>query len=418
MRILLGVTGGIAAYKSLEFVRLATRAGHVVRVLQTPSSRRFVGTASFAALTGAPVLIGEFGRDPMRGAFPDQPLPEHEPISHLELVANAEVMLVAPATANTIAKLAGGLADGMLTSCALAAGCPLLIAPAMNERMYQHPATRANVATLRERGATIIDPGEGRLASKDEQGVGRLAEPAALLAACEAALAGASGGGSLSGLNILVTAGGTREPIDSVRYIGNNSSGRMGLALAEAARRRGAQVTLVAANVGLPGPVGVRRLDVRTAAELGEACEREFERCDILLMAAAVADFAPAQPQAGKIKKQGRSELELRLAPTSDVLGGLAARRREGQTLVGFAAEHGEQAIEQGRSKLAGKGLDAVVVNDISRSDIGFDSEHNEVTILISPNGSERGESHVPRAGKEIVAAAILDTVEGLRGAV
>src|SRR5487761_2013569 len=198
MRILLGVTGGIAAYKALEFVRLATGAGHVVRGLQTPSSRRFVGTASFAALTGAPVLIGEFGRDPMRGAFPDQPLPEHEPISHLELVANAEVMLVAPATANTIAKLALGLADGMLTSCALAARCPLLIAPAMNERMYEHPATRANVATLRERGATIIDPGEGRLASKDEQGVGGLAAPAVLLEACESALAGNSGDGSLS----------------------------------------------------------------------------------------------------------------------------------------------------------------------------------------------------------------------------
>src|SRR5271165_1891328 len=226
MRILLGVTGGIAAYKALEFVRLATADGHAVRAVQTPSSRRFVGTASFAALTGAPVLIGEFDRDPMRGAFPDQPLPDHEPISHLELVANADVMLVAPASANTIAKLAAGMADSMLTSCALAAGCPLLIAPAMNGRMYEHPATQANLGTLRERGVVVIDPGEGRLASRGEHGVGRLAEPAELLEACELALAGKHGSGSLGGLNVLVTAGGTREPIDSVRYIGNNSSGR------------------------------------------------------------------------------------------------------------------------------------------------------------------------------------------------
>jgi len=418
MRILLGVTGGVAAYKALEFVRLATGAGHVVRVVQTPSSRNFVGTASFAALSGAPVLIGEFERDPMRGAFPDQPPPGHEPIGHLELVANADVMLIAPASANTIAKLAAGMADGMLTSCALAARCPLLIAPAMNNRMYEHPATRANLATLRERGARIIEPGEGRLASPGEHGVGRLAEPALLLAACEAAPAAGSRAGPLSGLHVLVTAGGTREPIDSVRYIGNNSSGRMGLALAEAAQRRGAEVTLIAANVGLPGPAGVSRLDVRTAAELGQACERQFERCDILLMAAAVADFAPAAVEQGKIKKHGRPGLELRLTPTRDVLGGLAARRRAGQTLVGFAAEHGAEALEHGRSKLTGKGLDAVVVNDISRADIGFDSEHNEVTILTSGNGSGTGERHVPRAGKEQIAAAILDAVEGLRRAV
>ena len=190
MRILLGVTGGIAAYKALEFTRLATADDHVVRVVQTPNSQRFVGSASFAGLTGAPVLVEEFQRDPMRGAFPDQPQPGHDPISHLELIANADVMLIAPASANTIAKLAGGIADGMLTSSALAARCPLLVAPAMNNHMYEHPATRANIATLRERGTIIIDPGEGRLASRGEQGVGRLAEPAELLAACEAAVAG------------------------------------------------------------------------------------------------------------------------------------------------------------------------------------------------------------------------------------
>ena len=414
MRILLGVTGGIAAYKALEFVRLAEGEGHVVRVVQTRASRRFVGEASFAALTGAPVLVEEFTRDPMRGAFPDQPLPEHEPISHLELAANAQVMLIAPASANTIAKLAAGMADGMLTSCALAVRCPLLIAPAMNNHMYEHPATRANLQTLRERGAGIVEPGVGRLASRGEHGVGRLAETADLLRACEVALTERAHAGTLGGLHVLVTAGGTREPIDSVRYIGNNSSGRMGLALADAAHRRGARVTLVAANVALPGPHGVARIDVRTADELREACEREFEHCDVLLMAAAVADFAP-EPEAGKIKKQGRAELELKLTPTQDVLGALASRRRPGQTLVGFAAEHGEQALEHGRGKLTGKGLDALVVNDISRADIGFDSEHNEVTILTTPNGVSAGARHVPRAGKEMVAAAILDTVEGLR---
>ncbi len=417
MRILLGVTGGIAAYKALEFVRLATGSGHVVRVVQTPTSRRFVGTASFSALTGAPVLTSEFARDPMRGAFPDQGMPEHEPIGHLELVGNADVMLIAPASANTIAKLAAGMADGMLTSAALAARCPLLIAPAMNDRMYTHPATIANLATLRARGALVIEPGEGRLASKGEHGIGRLAEAAELLDACEAAPAAQAGGETLSAINVLVTAGGTREPIDSVRYIGNNSSGRMGMALAAGAQRRGARVTLVAANVAAAGPPGVARIDVRTAAELKEACELEFERCDVLLMAAAVADFTPSAPEPGKIKKQGRDELELRLTATSDVLGGLSARRRPGQLLIGFAAEHGEHALEYGRGKLAGKGLDAVVVNDISRSDIGFDSTENEVTILTAGNGSGPHESHVPRASKEHVAAAILDVVQGLRAA-
>src|ERR1700716_4727390 len=192
-RILLGVSGGIAAYKALEFVRLATERGHVLRVVQTPSSRRFVGEASFAALSGAPVLLSEFERDPMRGAFPDQPSPEHQPLSHLELVANADVYLIAPASANTIAKLAAGLADNLLSSCALAASCPVILAPAMNNRMYEHPATQANLDTLRARGVTIVDPDSGRLASKGEEGIGRLAAPARLLAACEQALAASNG---------------------------------------------------------------------------------------------------------------------------------------------------------------------------------------------------------------------------------
>jgi phosphopantothenoylcysteine decarboxylase/phosphopantothenate--cysteine ligase len=420
-RILLGVSGGVAAYKALELVRLATGAGHAVRVVQTPNSRRFVGAASFAALSGGPVLHSEFQRDPARGAFPDQPQPAHDPLSHLELVANAEVLLIAPASANTIAKLAAGMADNLLCSCALAASCPLVIAPAMNNRMYEHPATTANVRTLAERGARILEPGVGRLASKGEHGVGRLAEPEQLLAACEQAVAehGAAGGaraGALRGLRVLVTAGGTREPIDSVRYIGNSSSGRMGFALARAAQRRGAEVTLVAANVALRPPPGVKRRDVGSAAELAGACEAAFGDCDVLLMAAAVADFAPAEPANGKIKKAGHELLELALKPTADVLSALAARRREGQTLVGFAAEHGPAAVESAREKLTAKHLDALVVNDISRTDIGFDVDANEVTILSAGGeGATLVRQEVARASKAQVAEAILDAVERLR---
>ncbi len=419
-RILLGVSGGIAAYKALELVRLATAAGHDVRVVQTPTSLRFVGKASFAALTGAPVLSSEFERDPARGAFPSQTPPPHEPLSHLELVANAQVYLIAPASANTIAKLANGLADNLLSSCALAASCPVVVAPAMNSGMYEHPATRANLLRLRERGVIIVEPGVGRLASKGEHGVGRLAEPADLLAACEAALgagAPAAVGAGLRGVSVLVTAGGTREPIDSVRFLGNSSSGRMGFALAEAARGRGADVTLLAANVALERPAGVACREVVTAAELKEACEAEFSGCDVLLMAAAVADFRPAAPANGKISKAGHTRLQLDLEATPDVLSGLAARRRDGQTLIGFAAEHGERGVESGREKLVAKGLDAVVVNDISRGDIGFDADSNEVTILTAAqNGSaEIGERRVPRAFKADIAEAILDTVEQLR---
>jgi phosphopantothenoylcysteine decarboxylase / phosphopantothenate---cysteine ligase len=413
-RILLGVSGGIAAYKALELVRLATAAGHAVRVVQTPASRRFVGEASFAALTGAPVLVSEFERDPARGAFPGERPPAHEPLSHLELVGNADVYLIAPASANTIAKLANGLADNLLSSCALAATCPVVLAPAMNDRMYEHPAVRANLQTLRERGVSVVEPG-----------VGRLAEPAQLLAACEALLARgdgrASAQGSWRGVKVLVTAGGTREPIDSVRFVGNNSSGRMGVALAHAAHARGARVTLVAANLALPLPPGVACREVVTASELQRACEQEFPACDVLLMAAAVADFRPAQPAGSKIRKAGRTRLELALEPTADVLGGLAEHRREDQTLIGFAAEHGAHAIDHGREKLLAKGLDAVVVNDISREDIGFDVDANEVTILTAarertgPDGPQIAQRHVPRASKAEIAEAVLDSVERLR---
>jgi phosphopantothenoylcysteine decarboxylase/phosphopantothenate--cysteine ligase len=409
-RVLLGVTGGVAAYKALELVRLATKAGHAVRVIQTPTAQRFVGAVSFAALTGAPVLTDEFERDPARGAFPDQAPPDHDPLSHLELVRNADAFLIAPASANTIAKLAHGLADNLLTSAALAATCPVLVAPAMNNHMYEHPATQANLATLRERGVTVIDPGTGALGSKHEWGVGRLAEPAELLAAVEALMP--TGSRPWDGLEVLVTAGGTREPIDSVRYVGNRSSGRMGFALADEAAALGAVVTVIAANVGLPRSPRIRYLDVGTAAELQAACEAELPKADVLLMAAAVADYRPPAPADAKLKKDEREELVIELERTPDILSGLAATRRPDQVLIGFAAEHGDRALQYGRDKLARKGLDAVVVNDIARADIGFEGPDNEVTIVTA-----QGERHVPRASKAEVARAILDVVGELRHA-
>jgi phosphopantothenoylcysteine decarboxylase / phosphopantothenate---cysteine ligase len=408
-RILLGVSGGIAAYKALEVVRLATKAGHAVRVVQTPTAQQFVGAASFAGLTGAPALVDEFEPDPARGAYPGDPAPTHDPISHLALVANADAYLIAPASANTIAKLAAGLADSLVTTAALAARCPVLVAPAMNDAMWEHPATQANIEALRARGITVIDPEVGALGSKGEYGVGRLVEPAALLLAVEDALGVTSG--PWAGMRVLVTAGGTREPIDSVRYVGNRSSGRMGAALAAAAAMRGASVTLIAANMdgASVGPT-VTRVDVETAAQLQAACEERFDQTDVLLMAAAVADFRPADPVDDKIKKAGRVELELRLEATTDVLGALAARRRHDQTLIGFAAEHGAGADAEARAKLQRKGVDAIVLNDISRADIGFGTPENEVTIVL-----ESGERHIPRAPKAHVADAILDAVDALR---
>jgi phosphopantothenoylcysteine decarboxylase/phosphopantothenate--cysteine ligase len=404
-RLLLGVSGGIAAYKALETARLAIKAGHAVRVIQTPVSERFVGRASFEGITGAPVLIGEFEPDPARGSYPGDPVPERAPISHLALVERADLYLIAPASANTIAKLAAGQADNLLTAAALAAACPVAVAPAMNNRMYLHPATQANLERLAARGVTIVAPGEGELASFGEHGIGRLAEPPELLAAVEALLTAPT----WAGVRVLVTAGGTREPIDSVRYIGNRSSGRMGYALAGEAARRGAEVTAVAANVAVEPPPGVQVIGVRTAGELGDVCEQRFDECDVLLMAAAVADFRPAAPAETKLKKSaGVPTIELE--PTADVLSALAARRRSDQFLVGFAAEHGHDAIAYGREKLERKGLDMIVVNDIS-SGVGFDTPDNEVTVL-SRDGSER---LVSRTSKKQVAEVVLDEVERLR---
>lgn len=409
-RLLLGVTGGIAAYKAVLLVRLATAAGHSVRVLQTPASQRFVAPETFRAITGAPVLTDEFEPDALRGAFPGDPLPTHEPISHLALVERADAFLIAPATANTISALAQGRADALIGSAYLAAECPVLVAPAMNHRMWHHPATVRNVARLRADGARIVEPGSGRLASLGEQGDGRLAEPEQLLAAVEEALAGPAGGADLASLHVLVSAGGTREPIDAVRFVGNRSSGKMGYALAARAAARGATVTVVAANVALPDPPGATVVRVGTAEELRRACGDAFGSADVLLMAAAVADFRPVDPAGGKIKKAGRTELTIELEPTVDVLTELSGRRRDGQTLVGFAAEHGDGALDYARDKRERKRLDAVVLNDVAVPGIAFDAADNAVTIVTGD-----GEQTVARAAKEAVADAILDAVVAAR---
>jgi phosphopantothenoylcysteine decarboxylase/phosphopantothenate--cysteine ligase len=427
-RLLLGVSGGIAAYKSLEFARLATLAGHGVRVLMTENAGRFVGAASFEGIVGAPVLTSEYERDPMRGAFPGEREAKgsHDPIGHLELAANCDAFLVAPASANTIAKLAGGFADSMLATSFLACAAPRLVSPAMNDRMYADAATQANLQTLRERGVEVIEPGEGALASRGESGRGRLPDPEQLLARIEALLSGAERltasvadaapteasptpgeRGPWDGLRVMVTAGGTREPIDAVRFIGNRSSGRMGMALAAAAQRRGAEVTVVAANVSLHAPAGVKRIDVETTAELAYETVERFETQHVLLMAAAPADFR-TEPITGKIKRQ--DSLNLNLQPTEDILAGISASRGENQIVVGFAAEHGGDAVGRARAKLDRKGADLIVLNDVSDPSIGFESAENAVTLVTGAD-----EIEVPKAGKDVVAEAILDRVDRLR---
>jgi phosphopantothenoylcysteine decarboxylase / phosphopantothenate---cysteine ligase len=404
-RILLGVSGGIAAYKALELARLATSAGHGVRVLMTEGATRFVGTASFEGIVGAPVLTSEFERDPLRGAFPGEPTPTHDPIGHLELAANCDAYLVAPASANTLAKLAGGVADSMVTSSFLACTAPRLVAPAMNDRMYGNTATQANLATLRKRGVTVIEPDEGALASRGEHGKGRLPDSARLLALVEAELP--TGQRPWDGLRVLVTAGGTREPIDGVRFLGNRSSGRMGIALAAAAARRGADVTLIAANVALPEPAGVRRIDVQTGRELADACASEFPGSNVLLMAAAPADFRPREVAPGKLTRD--ASFDLHLEPTEDILGTLTSARSDAQTIVAFAAEASED-VDRAREKLRRKNADLIVLNDVSNPAIGFESQENAVTLIDATT-----EQHVAQASKDAIADAILDRVSSLR---
>lgn len=434
-RVLLGVSGGIAAYKALEFARLAIKAGHLVRVVQTKDSLHFVGQASFEGITGAPVLVSQFEKDPAGGVFPDQERPRHDPISHLELASNCDVLVIAPATATTIAKLAGGFADNMLTALALTCKKPIVVAPAMNNDMYLDAATQENIETLRRRGFELLEPGTGELASKGEFGIGRLPEPAELLAAVERSISSSEAGRgpaasddpragaderavqfsprSLDGMRVLVTAGGTREPIDSVRFVGNRSSGKMGFAIASEAAARGANVTVVAANVALERDTAVSYVDVTTAAELETAVRERFPEADVLIMAAAVADFRPVDPSDGKIKKQGRDSLEIRLEPTSDVLAGLADLRRQDQVVVGFAAEAGDSLLPEAQRKLESKGLDMIVANDIADPAIGFESDANEV-VMISRDGNVERPARQSKSG---VAGAILDRVQALAAA-
>lgn len=406
-RILLGVSGGIAAYKAVEFARLATRAGHSVRVVMTQSSRRFVGAETFEGITGGPVLSSEFEQDPMSGRFPGEEPAAHEPIGHLEIAERAEAFLVAPASANTVAKLAQGQADSMLTTAFLACPAPRLVAPAMNDRMLSDPATEENLERLASRGVIVLEPGSGPLASRGEFGKGRLPEPQALLAAVEQALEGRKR--DLHGVKILVTAGGTREPIDGVRFIGNRSSGLMGRSLAIAAAGRGADVVLIEANPSSAPPPGIEHQAVETTAELGQALAGEFPTSDVLLMAAAPADFRPIAPGEGKLERSvGSTALELE--PTEDLLAGLASGRRADQIVVGFAAEWGEEGEARARRKLRDKGAQLIVLNDVSNPSIGFDSPDNEVVLI-----SEIEAEHLSKAPKARIADQILDRVVSMR---
>jgi phosphopantothenoylcysteine decarboxylase/phosphopantothenate--cysteine ligase len=378
-RVLLGVTGGIAAYKACELVRLLVRAGHEVIPLVTPAAERFVRAETFYALA--------------------RRSPSEDPYPHLE---RADLLVVAPLSANTLAKLAHGLSDSVLTEAALAHRGPTLVAPAMNPRMWSHPATQANVALLRERGVELMGPEEGELA-EGGTGVGRMAEPEVIAARCEELL----GPGSLAGRRVVVTAGGTREPLDLVRFLGNRSSGRMGVALAEEARRRGAEVTLLASNLAVDPPAGIEVVQAPTAEDLArEALARRD--ADVVVMAAAVADYRPAERADGKRPKDD-APWEVRLEPTVDVLRELGAQRRNGGVLVGFAADEGEQGLERAREKRNRKGADLIVYNDVARTDIGFDAVENEVVVI-----SSAGERQIPKAPKERVAAAILDEAEAL----
>ncbi len=380
-RILLGVTGGIAAYKACTLVRLLVRAGHEVEPVVTAGAERFVTAETFNALA--------------------RRLPSGDPYPHL---GQWDLLVVAPLTANTLARMAQGFADDVLTEAALAHAGPVLVAPAMNTRMWLHPATQANVETLRARGVELVGPAEGELA-EGEEGVGRMAEQEEIFERVEALLAAPEG--TLSGKRVLISAGGTREPLDSVRYIGNRSSGRMGVALAEEARRRGAKVTLLAANLAVPSPAGVDVVDTPTAVDL----EREAlgrADADVIVMAAAVADYRAAAPSATKRAKDG-SNWVVELEPTTDVLAAIGAARRPGQVIVGFAADEAEAGLERAREKRRSKNADLFVYNDISRPDIGFDAADNEV-VVVSANGDRR----VAKASKRVVAAAVLDEVERL----
>ena len=379
-RVLVGVTGGIAAYKACELVRLLVKGGHEVVPLVTPGAERFVRAETFSALAR---------RSPGEDLY-----------IHL---TRADLLVIAPLTANTLAKLAHGAADNLVAEAALAHRGPLLLAPAMNPRMWSHPATQANLETLRARGVSVVGPDEGETA-EGEWGLGRMAEPAEIFRRCRELLGESD---SLAGRRVLVSAGGTREPLDAVRFLGNRSSGRMGIALAEESRKRGAEVTLLAANLSVPAPTGVVVVATPTAETLLDAALARRDS-DLVLMAAAVADYRPAEAREDKRAKDGEPWF-VALEPTQDVLAELGRLRRNGQVLVGFAAEHGAEGLARAREKLAAKSVDAIVFNDVSRNDVGFDSHENEVVVV-----TRAGETPVPKAPKAQVAAAILDEVSKL----
>jgi phosphopantothenoylcysteine decarboxylase/phosphopantothenate--cysteine ligase len=380
-RVLVGVSGGIAAYKACELVRLLVRAGHEPIPLVTPAAEQFVTARTFAALARRP--LGE------------------DPYPHLE---RADLLVIAPCTANTLAKLARGLADNVLTEAALAHRGPTLVAPAMNPRMWLHPAVRENARLLAERGVELIGPDEGETA-EGELGVGRMAEPEEIFARCEELLAHAH---ELDGVRVLVSAGGTREPLDAVRFLGNRSSGRMGVALAAEAARRGAEVTLLAANLGVPQPPGVETVETPTAAALAREALDRAPAADLVVMAAAVADYRPAESRTDKRPKD-TSKWTVELEPTTDVLAELSRSPRNGRVLVGFAADTGEDGLARAREKLERKGANLLVFNDVSRTDIGFDAADNEV-VLLTANEERR----IGKAPKHRIAAAILDEAQRL----
>lgn len=385
-RVLVGVTGCIAAYKACELVRTLQRAGCKVKVVMTENATRFVGPTTFRALTGEPVAVSLW----------DEPAAK---VHHVSLAEETGVFVIAPATANVIAKLASGRADDLLTTTALATEATLVIAPAMNVHMWRDEATQANVAVLRARGAVFVEPETGELACGDI-GEGRLASPDTI---AETVLAEARRTRDLDGVRVLVTAGGTQEPIDPVRYIGNRSSGKTGFSIAEEAARRGADVTLVSGPTVLPDPFGVSVVRVTTALEMAEAADAAYEACDVVVATAAVADFRPEGYSAGKIKK-GEMPDVMRLERNPDILAGFG-QRKGGRLLVGFAAETGP-ALDEARRKLADKNLDVVVANDVSDPGLGFGSDANRVWMVRKDSVDE-----LPLMSKRAIARALWDRI-------
>ena len=393
---MLGVSGGIAAYKACELLRLFTESGHDVTVVPTAAALEFVGAPTWAALSGKPVAT-------------DVWTDVHE-VPHVRIGQSADLVVVAPATADLMAKAAHGLADDLLTTTLLTARCPVVLAPAMHTEMWEHAATRANVATLRERGVLVIEPAEGRLTGADT-GKGRLPDPAEIFEVCREVLAGAAPSTDLAGRHVLVTAGGTREYLDPVRFLGNRSSGLQGYALARAAVARGAEVTLVAANTTLPDPAGVKVVRVETTAELRQEVLAAAPSADAVVMAAAPADFRPVDVSDAKIKKAADgSAPDIVLTQNPDILHEISTHRvRPGAVIVGFAAETGDATgtvLELGRAKLARKGCDLLVVNDVGGGAV-FGSPDNEAVIL----GSDGRAVDVPRGSKAALAHVIWDEV-------